>query len=332
MSTLHVALLGFGTVGKGIYETIGKQQDHLRAVIGKEVKVSTIVVKDLGHHADYQGSAKLTTDMQEIIQDQKIDVVMEAIVGKQPAFDYLQQCIIQGKHVITANKEMFAAYGCALQKLAEKHHTKIAYEATTAGGIPIIATIQQLLQANHINNIQAILNGTSNFILTAMRTDHLSFDKALEKAQELGYAEADPTNDIDGHDAYFKAMILSELVFGRKPAPENIQVTGIRDISSDFLQSACPKRIKHLVTLARTDGDIICRIEPQALSETHPLFAVEGVDNAVHLQTDILGNLTLTGPGAGALPTASAMIEDLCTIVKEEQAVLPIEKALAPHY
>lgn len=323
MNKLRIALLGFGTVGKGIYETIENKQERLRQLTGKQVEIAVIVVKSLENHKDDHGKIKITTDFQEVLKDKSIDVVMEAIVGKEPAFTYLQQSIKQGMHVVTANKEMFAHHGEALNELAEAHRVQIGFEATTAGGIPVIAAIKQLLQVNRVKKIQAIINGTSNYILTAMRTKQLSFEQALEKAQELGYAEADPSNDIDGLDAYFKAMILCQLLFGNKADTVHCKLTGIRDISKGFLdeQEAAGKRVKHLVTITQTDGKVSCDIAPAALDPDHPLYAIEGVDNAVHIETDILGQLTLTGPGAGSMPTASAMVEDFCTIISNQDAL-----------
>ncbi|MDY0394312.1 homoserine dehydrogenase [Virgibacillus halophilus] len=333
MNKLRIALLGFGTVGKGIYQTIEVQQARLQQLTGKQVEIAAIVVKSLKNHKNYNGHAKLTTDFQEVLGDKNIDLVMEAIVGKEPAFTYLQQSIQQGMHVVTANKEMFAQHGQELKKLAEKHCVQIGFEATTAGGIPVIATIRQLLQVNRVRKIQAILNGTSNYILTEMRMKQLSFSQALKKAQELGYAEANPANDIDGRDAYFKAVILCQLLFGSKADKARFKQTGIRDISMSFLdeQEAAGKRVKHLVTIAETEDGIYCDISPAALEPGHPLYAVEGVDNAVHLETDILGELTLTGPGAGALPTASAMIEDFCTIIGRPNAYSAHEELASIH-
>lgn len=321
LEKINVALLGFGTVGKGVYETIQKHQRHLQQVTGRQVTVSVIFIKDRQKHAGYSGDALMTTDIHEVIDNPDIDVVFEAIVGREPAFTYLKQCIQKQKHVITANKEMFAYHGNQLKVLANSHQVSIGFEATTAGGIPIIQTICQLLNANQIHQISAILNGTSNFILTEMRTKGHSFSKALAIAQAAGYAEADPTNDIEGYDALYKAMILSELVFGEQPNERNITRSGIQDITRSDINASSQngKRWKPIATINKVKNNVQIQIRPTIISETHPLFHVEGVENAILLETDIVGRLTLTGPGAGALPTASAMIEDFCHIFQAKR-------------
>ena len=321
MGKIQIGLLGFGTVGKGVYQTVKTHQDHLTKIFGKPVEISTIVVKDLDKHSDSAEHEKLTTDCEDVLNDPNIDVVFEAIVGVEPAATYLKNALQAGKHIITANKEMFAHHGKALKKLAKKHHVSIGFEATTGGGIPVIQTLTQLLQVNRIHKVSAILNGTSNYILTEMRTNGLSFNEALKQAQELGFAEADPTNDVEGWDSFYKLMILSELIFGKQPDWKTVRRIGIVDITSEQINKLEDrnKRLKLLSTLELKKDKLYAYVEPVVVSETHPLFAVEGVENAVALETDLLGDLTLKGPGAGALPTASAMLEDLCINLKYEQ-------------
>lgn len=243
-------------------------------------------------------------------------MVCEAIVGTEPAATYLKKSLQAGKHIITANKEMFALHGKELKELAEASGCQIGYEATTGGGIPIIQTISQLLKVNHIHKVSAILNGTSNYILSEMRNKGLSFDEALSQAQALGYAEADPVNDIEGFDSFYKLMILSDLIFNEQPDWNAVKRVGMTNVTADDINklNADNKRIKLVATLERIKGNLHAKVEPVSLSKTHPLFAVEGVDNAIAIETDLLGQLTLTGPGAGALPTASAMLEDMDTI------------------
>lgn len=323
METLHVALLGFGTVGKGVYHTIQVYQNKLQHIIGKRVKVACIMIKNLENYVDFQGDAAIETDIQAIVENPNIDVVFEAIVGKEPAFTYVKQCIASGKHVITANKEMFAHHGRELKKLATKYCVQIGYEATTAGGIPIIRTIKHLLQVDRIKKVTAILNGTSNYILTEMRKKGTPFSETLRLAQKLGYAEADPMNDIGGDDAFYKLMILSELIFGKQPNWKTVTRIGIQGITVDDIEKAQfeGKRICHIATVSMEKGTVRAKVEPTAIQENHPLFSVEGVDNAIHLQTELIGSLTLQGPGAGSLPTASAMLEDFCTLQLTRKAV-----------
>lgn len=312
-----MALVGFGTVGKGVYDTIQSHQQGLQKVIGAPVFVSTIVVKNIAKHADFDGEAIITTDFQVVLDDPDIDIVFEAIVGKEPAFTYLKKSIQQGKHIITANKEMFAHYGKVLTDLAKTHHVEIGFEATTAGGIPIIQTIRQLLQVNQINKITAILNGTSNYILTAMRKRNLSFTDALKNAQSLGYAEADPSNDVEGLDAFYKLMILSELIFAQQPDWEKVKRIGIGEITTEQIIEcqSTNKRIKPIAMIEKIGNRLHAQVQPCLVSEDHPFYTIEGAENAITIETDIVGQLTFTGPGAGKLPTASAMIEDFCSIM-----------------
>ena len=321
LKTLHVALLGFGTVGKGVYRTIQTHQHRLRKVLGKKVEVSTIVVKNLSKHRDFTGKAEITTNFQQVVDHPEIDVVFEAIPGKEPAFTYLIQSIKTGKHIITANKEMFAHHGGTLKKLAEKHQVKVGFEATTASGIPVIQTIRQLLQVNQIKRVTGILNGTSNYILTEMREKKLSFSEALAKAEQLGYAEADPANDIEGKDAFYKLMILSELIFSKQPNWQSVKCKGIQQITRDeilFYQKE-NKRMKHIAMIEKIRDKIEAKVEPLVIPENHPFYYIEGVENAISIETDLVGQFTLTGPGAGMYPTASAMIEDFCTLMSNHK-------------
>jgi homoserine dehydrogenase len=313
MSAISVGLLGFGTVGKGVYETINKHQGRLQAILGKEVKVSAILVKNVDKHGLPDKDVLLTDDFQKIIELPKLDVVIDAIVGKEPGYTYLRQAVTRGCHVITANKEMFAHHGSELRTLAKEHNVSLGFEATVGGGIPIIQTLKQLLNANKIERIEGILNGTSNFILTSMREEKLSFETALKIAQEKGYAEADPENDIEGYDAFFKAVVLSELVFGKAPEWEKSTRKGITDISIEQINiaSSLGLRFKHVASLEKEKNAVRCTVKPVLVGESHPLYRVEGVQNAVSIDADIVGNISLQGPGAGMFPTASAIVEDL---------------------
>lgn len=321
LKKIQIALLGFGTVGKGVFKTVQTHQHQLKQLLGKPVEISRIVVENIDKHRHIGGNNLLTTEFQDVLTDPDIDVVFEAIVGVEPAATYVKSALKNGKHIITANKEMFAHHGKELKIIAKKNNVDIGFEATTGGGVPIIQTIKQLLQVNHIKKITAILNGTSNYILTEMRRKELSFMKALAQAKKHGFAEADPTNDIEGFDAFYKLMILSDLIFDEQPHWQTVKRIGIKHITKSHIRDlhAQNQRIKSIATLELTDNKIEARVGPQILSENHPLFAVEGVENAIAIEADIVGQLTLSGPGAGALPTASAMIEDLCTILTAKQ-------------
>lgn len=318
MRKINVALIGLGTVGNGVYETIHKHEKRLQQITNSHIRISTIVIQDRNKHKKLNKNYTISTNIEDILVNKDIDVVFEAIVGKEPAFTYVKQCIKAGKHVITANKEMFAAHGSELKELAKQYEVEIGFDATTAGGIPVIQTIQQLLKVNKITKVQAILNGTTNYILTEMREKQLTFPVALKQAQQLGYAEADPKNDVEGFDAFYKLMILTELIFDKQPVWEDVNRMGIEQITTKEINKLAEKRMKHVATVKQTENGLHATVEPITVSKEHPLYAVEGVDNGIHLQTDILGELTLIGPGAGALPTASAMVEDFCTIFKKE--------------
>ena len=233
MKKLQIALLGFGTVGKGVYEVVQSHQGTLKATLGRSVEVSIILVENIHKHQDLAEQQLLTTDFQDVLNHPDIDVVCEAIVGTEPAATYLKKSLQAGKHIITANKEMFALHGKELKELAEASGCQIGYEATTGGGIPIIQTISQLLKVNHIHKVSAILNGTSNYILSEMRNKGLSFDEALSQAQALGYAESDPVNDIEGFDSFYKLMILSDLIFNEQPDWNAVKRVGMTNVTAD---------------------------------------------------------------------------------------------------
>ena len=320
MSAIHIALLGLGTVGKGVLETIETHQGKLQSLLGKPVKISAILVKNLDKHVLEDKSILLTDQFEEIIGLDQLDVVIDVIVGKEPGFTYAKRSIERGCHFITANKEMFAHHGKELLELAEKHGVSVGFEATVAGGIPVIQTLRKLLNVNNITKVEGIINGTSNFILTNMRENQLPFGEVLISAQEKGYAEADPTNDIEGYDAYFKGLVLSNVVFGELPKGEHIVRKGITHITKEQILAASSLglKFKHVARLEKQGQEIKLFVEPVLVTETHPFYSVEGVQNAVSIDADIVGNITLLGPGAGKLPTASAVVEDLLHLFQEK--------------
>jgi homoserine dehydrogenase len=318
MSSIRVAILGYGTVGEGVYKTITTHQEKLSKVLGRKVEVAAVLIKNKGKKRGIDNSVLVTDDFEEILKLEKLDVVVEAIVGREPALTYLQKAIQKGCHIITANKELFAVHGSELQNLAKKNGVSIGFEATVAGGVPVIQTLQQLLNINRIKKIEGILNGTSNYILSEMRTNHLSFSEALTAAQEKGFAEADPTNDVEGYDAFYKLMILSEIAFGGKPEWANVPREGITAITDEQIKGAekLGLRFKLIASIQSAGGEIIGSVRPTLVTETHPLFNIEGVENSVSIEGDIVGRITLQGPGAGMLPTASAVIEDFIHVFR----------------
>ncbi|EKN71219.1 homoserine dehydrogenase [Schinkia azotoformans] len=313
MSTINIALLGYGTVGKGVYEIINSNQERFLTLLGQNVKVVAILVKDIDKHIPPKEGILLTDHFEDIIQLPKLDVVIEATVGVEPSFSHITRAIQRRCHVITANKEMFAHHGQEIIELAKTYGTTVGFEATVAGGIPIIQTLNKLLNINQVQKIEGILNGTTNFILTKMREEGLSFEEALSLAQELGYAEADPTNDVEGYDAFYKMMILSQVCFGQQPDWKAVFRKGITGITPDQIKhhDTTNLRIKHIASITKTEQGIEAILKPTIVQPSHPFYNVEGVENAVSIHANIVGNISLSGPGAGMYPTASAIVEDL---------------------
>ncbi|MRX73086.1 homoserine dehydrogenase [Bacillus lacus] len=324
MDVIRIALLGYGTVGKGVHQTIQLQQERLQTLLGKRVELAGVLVKNINKHHIEDSSVLLTDNCEELFSLGNIHVVIDAIVGREPGFSYLKRAIQNGTHIITANKELFAHHGRELKSLADEKGVSIGYEATVGAGIPIIQTLSKLLQVNKVKRIQGILNGTSNFILSSMREKGLSFQEALKEAQEKGYAESDPGNDIEGRDAYFKALVLSDLAYGKKPEEEHTLLKGITDITIEQINyfSSLNLRFKHVAEIVKAPGKISCAVRPVLVSPEHPLYQVEYEQNAIAVETTIAGRITLQGLGAGMYPTASAVIEDLVQL--ENQHSQPV--------
>lgn len=319
MPTIKAAILGFGTVGEGIYRILNEQRKEIEEQTGYIIEVTTILVRDLAKERLLMPGVQVTDNIREVLEQPQLDIVFEAIVGEEPAYAYLCEAIDKGYDVITANKAMFAVHGAALLERAQERSVHVGFEATTAGGIPIIRTVQDLLTGDRIQRIQGILNGTSNFILTQMRQEGLSFKAALEEAQALGYAEANPTDDVNGTDAFRKLMILSHLAFGAQPNWGGINKQGITKLShEDIIEANQGKlRYRHIAEVQVDEyGKISGSVGPVLIGADHPFYGIDGVDNSIILSTNYLGDLTLTGPGAGMYPTGSAMVNDCIAILK----------------
>lgn len=325
MASVKAAILGFGTVGQGIYNIVHERREHFKQTLGVEVEIAKILVRDASKVREGIDQSLFTESFDDILAIPDLEVVFEGIVGEDPAYGYLDQAIEKGCHVITANKVMFARYGQELQQKAKKYGVQVGYEATTAGGVPVIKTMQNLLRVNEVKHVQGILNGTSNYILTQMRAEGLPFDVALKAAQDLGYAEADPYNDISGKDAFCKLMILCALAFGEQPDWNKVEMVGIDGITAEQVAQAKEKglRYRHVADAYRNEaGEIIAKVGPELVGPDHPLYAIDDVNNAVALDTNYIGTLTMVGPGAGMYPTASVMMEDYADMLaKPEKAV-----------
>jgi len=325
VATIQAVILGFGTVGQGIYQILTERKVQLKESLGVDIEVKAILIRDPEKSREISPDIVITDSFQDIESIPGIQLVFEAIVGEQPAFDYLSRLISKGCHVITANKVMYAKYGVQLEGLARIHGVKVGYEATTAAGIPIIKTLKNLVQVNQVKRIQGILNGTSNYVLTQMRLQNSLLKDAVQEAQVLGYAEADPYNDISGQDAFRKLMILSALAFGKQPDWEDVVVKGIDNLTRKQVESAASEglRFKHIAEIYQeVDGTLQAFVGLKLVSQEHPLYTIEGVDNAITLETNYIGTLTLTGPGAGKFPTASVMVEDYADIIRKETHIL----------
>jgi homoserine dehydrogenase len=318
-----IALLGLGTVGSGVLQTLQNRSDDLLNRFGWEIDIRHILVrnlqKDRGFPTDH---LPLTTDVNRVLDDPDLNLVVEVMGGIEPAKTILQSSIRKGCHIVTANKELMAKHGKELLQLANEHGVKIYYEASVAGGIPILHTLQQYLQVNRIRSIRGIINGTCNYILTQMSNYGKEYEEALREAQNKGYAEADPGSDVDGYDAVYKLAILTANAFGLDVDVDQIPRQGIRNIQGVDIRLA--KELGYVVKLigeaVREGADVKLRVGPQLLGWDHPFARVDDVWNAVSVESDVVGELTFIGHGAGQFPTASAVVEDMIAILKKMDA------------
>jgi homoserine dehydrogenase len=329
VTTLKVALLGLGTVGLGAFETITQRKEQLESLIGRSIEIAGVLIKNKEKTRDIQKSVYISKDFEEMITKKRPEVVIEAIGGIEPARSYIEYALRNGCHVVSANKDCIARHGKDLQAIARENGVRFVYEASVAGGIPVLRTLRELLAVNKVERIEGILNGTSNFILSMMRAEGATFTEALTLAQQKGYAEQDPTNDIEGLDAFYKSMILSDWVYGDQPVWDDVSVHGISSVKIEEIKAAekIGLRVKHLVTI---DENMQVKIGPEFVDSEHPLYGVEKVNNAVLIRTDLLGDLTLIGAGAGAKPTASALIEDFISLYLTNENPPPAHKAKRP--
>lgn len=321
MSTgvVRVGLLGLGTVGGGVIKTIRSQQEKLASRLGKRIEIVKALVRDSEkERAVYLDRSVLTTDFEDVLKSD-VDIIVEVMGGVEPTYDYVRALIEKGCHVVTANKELLAKRGTELVDLANRHQVHLAYEASVAGGIPILGVLRQFLRTNDISGVRGILNGTTNFILTKMEQEQLSYQEVLKQAQELGYAEADPRSDVEGFDAMYKLYILAQLVYGESLPLAEVNRKGIADLTAGQIRIASELgyRIKLIAQAEQTGEGIRLSVEPTMLPLSHPLAQIQDAFNAVQLSGNIVGDLLFTGRGAGELPTASAVVEDLAYLLTQ---------------
>ncbi|MBZ9855924.1 homoserine dehydrogenase [Mesorhizobium sp. CA13] len=317
---LRVGIAGLGTVGASVARVLRDKAVELTRQCGRDIVVAAVSARDPKRDRGVDlNAAKWFDDPVKMAQAAEIDVFVELIGGDEgPAFAAVKTALEAGRHVVTANKALLAKHGVALAEIAEKKGVLLNYEAAVAGGIPVIKTMREAMAGNSVTRVFGILNGTCNYILTRMEAEGISFDACLKDAQRLGYAEADPTFDIEGHDTAHKLSILTSLAFGTKIAANDIYMEGISNITQADIRAAgdLGYRIKLLGVAQRTESGIEQRVHPTMVPTASVIAQVHGVVNAVAIETDILGELLLSGPGAGGNATASAVIGDIADIAK----------------
>lgn len=309
---VNVAILGFGTVGSGVAEVLSKNGAHIDQKVETPVRLKYIL--DVRDFPDSPFQDKIVHDFSVIEQDESVDIVVETIGGAGIALDFTRRALQAGKSVVSSNKELVAEHGCELIQLAAEKGVSYLFEASVGGGIPILRPLSQCLAANELTEICGILNGTTNYILTRMIRAGLSFDAALKEAQDNGYAEKDPTADIEGHDACRKICILGAIAFGRHIYPSQVPTEGITGVTLADVAYAegCNKKIKLLGRAIRqTDGRVCAYVAPHLVDMEAPLAGVEDVFNAITVKGDAIGDVMFYGRGAGKLPTASAVVADV---------------------
>ena len=308
MAKITLGILGLGTVGTGVIKLLGRDP---------RFRIKWAAVRDITKPRGVDlPSVRLTEDPFEVVNDAEVEVIIEVAGGIGPIYELIISAIRQGKHIVTANKELIAKHGPEIFDLANKNNVTVLFEAAVGGGIPLISTLQRGLQANQISSVAGILNGTTNYILTAMEARGSSFEDALAEAQQLGYAEADPTNDVEAFDVAYKITILASLSFGKFVDPDSVFRQGITSISPADITIAREfgYRIK-LIGLARRGSDCLdVRAHPMLVPLHHPLASVEGANNAIFIDGSAVGQVMLLGPGAGQMPTASAVVGDIINL------------------
>ena len=321
MQTVNVAVMGHGVVGSGVVEVLLSHDKSIAVKAKSNINVKYIL--DLRDFPGLDYSDRFIKDFDLILKDDSIKVVVEVMGGIHPAYDYVKACLEAGKSVCTSNKELVATYGAELLKIAGEKNVNFLFEASVGGGIPVLRPIAQCLAANDLYEVFGILNGTTNFILTKMIKDNMSFDDALALAQQLGYAERNPSADVDGHDTCRKICILASLCFGKHVYPEQVRTEGITKITlSDVEYVDIAGYVIKLIGYSKLldDGKITADVYPALVAKNNQLAGVDDVFNAVMVRGDAVGDVLFYGRGAGKLPTASAVVADVIDCVKHLQA------------
>jgi len=317
MKPVNIGMLGLGTVGSGVVRIVEGHQEDLQRQIGTSVKISKIAVRSLAKTRKVSvDPSLLTEDPWEVINDPNIDVIVEVMGGVDRTKEYILSALDKGKHVVTANKDLMAQHGPEILAKAAEKRCDVMYEASVAGGIPILRTLVEGFSSDRITKIVGIVNGTTNYILTKMTQEGASYTEVLAEAQKLGYAESDPTSDVEGYDAAYKMIILGSLGFHVHVSMDDLDIQGISSVSSEDIASA--KRIGHTIKLLgiaeRQDDMVSISVQPTMIKDTHPLASVNGVFNAVYVYGQAVGETMFYGPGAGDMPTATSVVADLVAV------------------
>lgn len=334
MKPIKVGLLGLGTVGTGVVRIIQNHQEDLVMQTGSPIEITKILVKNAAKERNIDvSSAQLTEDVWDILNDGEIDVIVEVMGGIEPTKTYILEALARGKHIVTANKDLMALHGQEIMAHAARKNCDVFYEASVAGGIPIIRTIREGFASDRITKIMGIVNGTTNYILTKMCQEGADYPEVLKEAQELGYAEADPTSDVEGLDAARKMAILATLGFNVDVALDDVSVKGISSISSDDIvySQRLGYELKLLGIAERDNESISVTVQPTLVKKGHPLASVNGVFNAVYVYGEAVGETMFYGPGAGELPTATSVVADLVAVSKNTNLGVNGRRVTAPY-
>lgn len=314
---VKIGIIGFGVVGSGVYEVIRKNEASIEEKSGKKIDIKYVLdIRDFSSHKE---SELFIKDFETMVGDGEVSVIVETMGGLEPAYEYTKRALAAGKSVVTSNKELVATYGDELLKIAYDNNCRYLFEASVGGGIPIIRPMRECLASNEIMSVRGILNGTTNYILTQMIKEGQSFDDALKDAQALGYAERIPTADVEGHDACRKIAILASIATGKKIEYKKIYTEGISNISLKNVSYA--ESLGYVIKLigmcnVLCDGTVSVMVAPMMVANNNPLATVEGVNNAIAVEGNAVGNVMFYGPGAGKLPTASAVVADVIEAAK----------------
>ena len=329
---IHVALLGFGVVGSGTAEVLTQNKAIIEKKVGQAVNIKYIL--DLRDFPDSPFADRIVHDFSVIEKDPEITLVAEMMGGSHPAYEFTVACLKAGKSVVTSNKEVVANFGTELLDIARKQGVSYLFEASVGGGIPIIRPLREDLASNNVRSVSGILNGTTNYILTRMDAEGASFDDVLKDAQRLGYAEANPAADVEGLDAARKIVILAAMSFGKRIDPNTILCEGITKITSadSELAGEMGYAIKLIGYTTKVDGKILAMVSPRLVSRYNPIHGVNGVNNGILVNADMVGEVMFYGPGAGKLPTASAVTGDMVDIMAHTPAgiISPVWVDAAP--